>query len=115
MTTTAAVMLAPPSPPYDCPRTQPDTRTDSRLSHCHPAHLSLSQQQIQNNYREFEEQARRKDADMSRGEVGDLQFERIFLGDSDDDDEEGGSWSEDSGDMDLDGDVDVEGLSEDGC
>jgi hypothetical protein len=98
--------------------------------------VELFQQEIQKNYREFEEKAlrksvstefRRKDSTttVSTDTVGDMDFERIFLGDSD---EEGGWSSSPSGsdgsergdvvdetgvDGDGEGNADVDGLSED--
>ncbi|KAL7776137.1 hypothetical protein CFE70_006550 [Pyrenophora teres f. teres 0-1] len=71
-----------------------------------PATIAASsQEQIQNNYREFEEWAKRK-RDEWLGEVGDMQFERVFWGDSED---EGVGWGE--SDRGTDG-VDTDGLSE---
>ncbi|KAE8829405.1 hypothetical protein HRS9122_09220 [Pyrenophora teres f. teres] len=71
-----------------------------------PATIAASsQEQIQNNYREFEEWAKRK-RDEWLGEVGDMQFERVFWRDSED---EGVGWGE--SDRGTDG-VDTDGLSE---
>ncbi|KAE8857229.1 hypothetical protein PTNB29_08296 [Pyrenophora teres f. teres] len=71
-----------------------------------PATIAASsQEQIQNNYREFEEWAKRKRNEWL-GEVGDMQFERVFWGDSED---EGVGWGE--SDRGTDG-VDTDGLSE---
>jgi hypothetical protein len=48
---------------------------------CHNS-AQLSQDEIQKNYREFEEVAKRKMTDPPVSDVGDMNFERIFLGDS---------------------------------
>jgi hypothetical protein len=89
----------------------------------------LSQEEIQRNYAEFEEQAQRKaageapssatngpsrkDSVATTDTVGDMDFERIFLGDSDED----GSWlASDVISNDVDGlSEDMEGLEMEGC
>jgi hypothetical protein len=48
---------------------------------CHNS-AQLSQDEIQKNYREFEEVAKRRMTDPPVSDVGDMNFERIFLGDS---------------------------------
>jgi len=102
-----------PSPrkPLRLPSSPTYSQSNKRVDSCHFQSLAtadLSQRQIQSNYREFEEWAMRKKT-RGLGDVGDLQFERIFLGDSE---EEWGSWGEDA-DADADADDDVDGLSED--
>ena len=104
-----ALIGTSPRQPSQLPPSPRCSQSNKRVDSCHLQSLAtadhLSQRQIQSNYREFEEWAKHK---KTRGldDVGDMQFERIFLGDSE---EEWGSWGEEEDDD--DDDVDVDGLS----
>ncbi|KAI2488392.1 hypothetical protein Ptr902_02525 [Pyrenophora tritici-repentis] len=71
--------------------TTDDYVRNSFRAHTWSVAAALAQEQIQNNYREFEEWAERKRCEgLTEWNVGDMEFERVFWDDS----EEGTDWGE---------------------